>query len=260
MTATIEGAPGTTVAEAKPAPSPSELMDLRAESPIGLMRLALEKGAGIEQLSQLVELHERMATRQARQEFYAALARVRQKCPPLQHTRKANIATKGGGSYSFTYTELPEMQKALDPFLVAEGFSYTWDTEVSAAGMLTCVFHLRHALGHAESSRMTLPTENNSGMSPQQKVGAAMSFAQRRTMAAGLGVTTEEAGEPVEESDPTPISAAQIARLEDILAGKMVDVERFLRYMDVAAVKDIRTSDFKKAETALLSAKNRSKE
>lgn len=220
-----------------------------------LLQLAIERGAGVEALEKLVGLHERVTAREAALEFARQLADFQAKCPPIGKTKTAKIVTKGGGSYSYQYAPLEEIVRTVKPLLVARGFSYGWDAKVDERGqMLTCTCTLRHINGHRESSGFSLPVENPSAMSPQQKVGAALTFSQRYSLVAVLGLnTTEEDSDGVaREIDPTPINPDQLLELDDLVAESGTDRARFLKYLAIDALENLPAARYTEAKAALL--------
>lgn len=223
-----------------------------------LLHLAIEKGADVGALEKLVGLHERMMDREAAHEFARALAAFQAECPPIGKSKEAAIATKSGGSYKYTYAPLEEIVRTVKPLLIKHGFSYGWDSSV-AAGALTCVATLRHINGHSTSASFTLPIDNPSAMSPQQKVGAALTFAQRKTLESVLGLnTTEDDTDGVaREIDPTPISDGQLEQLEDLIADAEIDAARFLKFLAVAQLRDLPRVRFEEAKAAIAEKKRR---
>lgn len=217
-----------------------------------LLTLAIEKGSGVEALEKLVDLHERVTKREAALEFARALAEFQAECPAIGKNKTAEIPTRGGGKYSYQYAPLDTIVRTVKPLLIARGFSYGWDSKVEG-GALTCMCTLRHVNGHSESASFTLPVENASAMSPQQKVGAALTFAQRKTLESVLGLnTTEEDTDGVaREIDPTPIDDDQLAHLEDMLKETKTKVERFLKHFGIAKVADLPASQYKEAINVL---------
>lgn len=223
-----------------------------------LLQLAIEKGTGVEALEKLVDLHERVTAREAALEFARALAEFQSVCPPIGKVKTAQIATRSGSSYSYTYAPLDEIVRVVKPLLIARGFSYGWDSVVNG-GMLTCTCTLRHINGHSVPSSFTLPIENPSAMSPQQKVGAALTFAQRKTLESVLGLnTTEDDTDAVaREVDPTPITADQVEQIEDLLADAEIDVNRFLRFLGIARLVELPAVRFEEAKAAIAEKKRR---
>ena len=63
-----------------------------------LLRIAVERGAPVEQLEKLVDLHERMEQRQAARDFSAAFAAFQAECPSIVKNREGKVVTNKGGS------------------------------------------------------------------------------------------------------------------------------------------------------------------
>lgn len=213
-----------------------------------MIDLAIEKNVPVESLEKLFGLYERMTAREAAQEFNEALAKFRSECPAITKAKTANVAMKSGGAYSFTYADLPEIQTTVDPHLAANGFSYSWDSEAVGAALIKVTCTLRHINGHSTSASMTLPTENASAMSPQQKFGAAMSFGQRRTLAIVLGLKIEDEHPDTPRVDPTPINDDQATVIDDLLREIGGNARpRFLKHFEIGAVDQLRAVDYASA-------------
>jgi hypothetical protein len=215
-----------------------------------LLHFAIERGTPVEQLEKLVDLAERMERRDAAREFAAAMASFQAECPSIKKASRATVTTKGGGTYSYTYAELDDIAHVVNPILAKYGLSYGWDSTVTE-GTLTCVCTVRHLNGHSVASSFTLPIDNPSAMNPQQKVGAALTFAQRRSLSAALGLTTTNDDTDANPVDPTPISDDQVTELEDLIAETKSNRGRFLEFMGVASLAKIPASEYKRAITAL---------
>lgn len=231
--------------------------NLPASPETELIRLALERNLDVDKLEKLVALRFEMQTRQARMDFFAALAAFQRECPPIRHEKEAKIATKAGGSYAYTYAELDVIARKVNPILAKHGLSYRWNTTIEGA-TLACECIVSHVAGHFESSRFVVPVESASAMSPQQKYGAASTFAQRRSLSLALGLTTTDDDTDGAQVDETPIDDDQATAIHDLLAEKGFDgdrLTRFLRYMDAPSVEKIRAADYQKAVTALQQVK-----
>lgn len=217
-----------------------------------LLHLAIEKGAGVDALEKLVGLHERVTAREAALEFARQLADFQANCPPIGKVKTADIMTRSGGKYSYTYAPLEEIVRVVKPLLVARGFSYGWDSDVTGA-QLKVTATLRHVNGHFVTASFTLPIENASAMSPQQKVGAALTFAQRKTLESVLGLnTTEEDSDAVaREIDPTPITVDQVLELDDLITESGTNLPRFLKYLAVETLEQLPAARFAEAKAAL---------
>jgi hypothetical protein len=215
-----------------------------------LLRLAVERGTPVEQLTALVDLRERMEARQARREYFAALKAFQEEYAtnPVIKSRKADIVANRGADYAYKYANADDIVRHIGPMLMNHGLTHKWGAKTEGQ-MLTCTTIIMHVGGHAEASDFTVPTENKAGMSPQQKVGSAMSYAQARGLANALGITiTDEQPEVV---DPTPVSEEQLEDIQKACADYDVPVDRLLKLAGVKKASDIRRGDYLKVLAAI---------
>lgn len=225
-------------------------------SPAQLLHFAIAQNLPVESLERIVALSERMQDRAAAQEFAQAMAAFQRECPPIKKSSTAKIATRGGGSYSFNYAELDEIASVVNPILAKHGLSYSFDSKLDKE-LLTCVCTVRHINGHSVPSTFTLPTANESAMSAQQKVGAALTFAKRQSLTAALGITTTNEDPSVADANPAVINEDAALEIEELLTESGSNRARFLDFMGVERVVDIRVVDYKKAVNALGNALKR---
>lgn len=225
--------------------------------PIGsLLHLAIEKGITPDAMEKLVVLHERIEDRNAAKAFIGDLAAFKAECPPIVHSREANFSTRGGGKVKYSYTELDELALVIDPVLNKHGFSYGWDERLDK-GLVTTICTLYHVSGHTRQSSFTLPADNDSAASPQQKIGIADTYAKRRSLISVLGLTTAEKDPRTKEIDPSPIDEAQLQALEELLDDAEIDVPRFLKFLRVEKLADLPRVRFDEAKAAIAEKKRR---
>ncbi len=231
-------------------------------APSQLIIAALDRGIPAESLEKLVALQERMEARVAATEFEQALAKFRKECPSVFKTKRVEIEKRDGSTYGYDYAPLEDIMPAIEPHLAANGFSISWDRRCDKPGFMTSVCTLRHLNGHSRTSSFELPTESaNPGMSIQQKYGGAATFADRKTLQAVLGIVAGDEDKAATQAvDPTPISDDQRTAIEDLLAAatkgkpatKVASIRaRFLKYLDVKEIKDIRAVDYEVAVNSL---------
>jgi hypothetical protein len=203
-------------------------------------------------LGKLAEIQERFEKREAEKAFVEAFAEFRRRCPTIKKNRTANIKTESGTSYSFKYAERDEIASVVDPILEDLGFTYTWNT-TATKDFVTAECVLSHRGGHSKTSSFTVPTESRAGMSPQQKFSSASSFAQRLSFVNVLGLTTTEKDFDEKALDPTKITDDQATAIEDLIRENCDDDAkvRFLAFMGVEKVGQIRAADYGKAVRSL---------
>lgn len=226
-------------------------------TPTQLLWHAIDKGMAPEQLAILAELEEKIARRQAEVAFANAFAAFQRDCPPIKHTATANVTTKSGSRYSYTYAPLDEVDRVVKPMLAQHGLSYGWDVLVEGAGkLLTVITTIYHELGHSRASRFTVPTDSDAGMSPQQKFAAASQFAQRRGVALALGITTSDSDPDEAQVDPTPITEDQATEINDLIDDTKTKIAKVLEFAGVDAIAKIRAVDYQRVKDVLLQKRN----
>lgn len=221
-------------------------------TPEQLIFVAIQEKISPDALDKLVTLQERMNKTRAEKEFNAALVRFKQLCPAIKKNRTAKIGSEDAKSYSFTYAEIDQIAMTADPFLNECGFSYIWNQSATEK-MVTVECVLMHDGGHQRSAFFTVPAENKSGASPQQKYGGATTFAQRRSLAAVLGLVTSDKDFVAKDVDPAKVTDDQATVIRDMVAETCSDDDkvRFLAYMGVKTIEDIRAADYTKAIKSL---------
>jgi hypothetical protein len=218
-----------------------------------LLTLAVEQKVDVEMLERLSALKERLDDRQARQEFFAALGQFQDECPEVEKTSTAKILKHDGTiSFSYNYAKLEHIERVVRPHLRANGFSFNWDTEDSGnAVSATC--KLTHVGGHRESSKFSCPNSSPSrGMSAQQAVAAALSFAKRNSLVQVLGLTTTEPD--LDGADPASFDSINESQAADVMALATevgADLPRFLKYMKVDSIEEIPATQLQNAIASL---------
>jgi hypothetical protein len=255
-------APGTAVATTrKPRPKPTTRDKTPPPVPVapgmdGLIALALQQEAPVEALEKLLALKERVDAQTAAKAFFAAKAAFQIDCPPIRKEAKVAFAGGGGDRVSYSYAPLDDIDRIVRPIANRHGLSYSWRTSVEET-RLTAVCVLRHVDGHSEEAPFTCPTTTRAGMSEQQKYGAATTYAMRWSLIQVLGLITTDDTD-TKEVDPTPISADQLVSIEELLEAKRETVRtpekllpKFLKFMGVEKLAEIRATDYEKAVQAL---------
>ena len=229
-------------------------------SPLALIQFAIESKLPAAELKELVALAEHVEERDARRAFFVALAQFQSECPPLKKNKTAKIATDKGTGFQYSYAERDVIEEHIKPYREKYGFSHVFDMSVDEKGILTAVCTVLHVQGFTRSARFTVPTTSNSGSSPQQKYGAADSYAQRRAIASAYGINITDKEVPDEEVDPTKITEAQAMELSSMLNESGANREKFFAYFDVESMLDLRAANYTPAKAMLeekLAAKRR---
>lgn len=153
--------------------------------PMDLLQLAVEKGnVNVDTLDRLMAVRRELNAEKAREEYFAALAAFQAECPII-------LRSRAGHENRYNYAPLERIVKDVTPFLTKHGFSHQEDGVVTE-GWVEAIVTVTHRSGHQETKRFKVPAQSNAGMSPQQKYGAAMTYATRYAFCAAFGIRTAD--------------------------------------------------------------------
>lgn len=218
-----------------------------------LLRLAIQQGAPIEMLERLLDLHERIMARSAREEFVAALAAFQAQVGPVPRTARADITTKSGARYGYSYAPLDVIAEHIRGPLASHGLSYTWEVQPAGdrAVQVTCV--VRHVAGHEERASVIVPVDSAARMSDAQAYGAALTYGRRQSLVSALGLTSadEDTDGATARHQAGTITPEQALDLEALIQETGTDRARFLAWLGVSRLEDITLADLPRAIKAL---------
>jgi hypothetical protein len=207
--------------------------------------IELAKGnVPIETMRELVNIYREERAHQARTEFDAAFAQFKAACGPILHDKTANIATKSGAKFSYTFASLSAVERHVGPKLTELGFSYSWDDDYTDKAIRsTCV--LWHKGGHSRRSQFQCSLESDAGQTPQQKSKSAMSFAHRCSLISVLGLsTTDTDTDGADTSAELTIGPGQLHDIEALIAEVGADKAKVLAFFDVKRLEDMTVSNY----------------
>jgi hypothetical protein len=219
-----------------------------------ILRTAVDKGMDTDQLDKLVKLFEHMEDRRARQQFADDFAKFQSQCPPIAKTASTKSPTKAGGSFGYTYAPLDEIDRTVKPILANYGFSYSWDSQV-CDDRLRVVCKLRHRNGHVEMAECELPLDASGVSNKAHQVGAVMSYAERYSLNAVLGLSMQD----TDGIPPTmdSITLEQANRINDLmiqLEDAKIDPckQAMLEWAGVSTIAEIPADKYNQAVATLM--------
>lgn len=218
-----------------------------------ILATAVESGRSPEELGRLLDVYERMKTIQREAEFNEAFARFQAECPTIRRDRQADIVTKSGSKFGYSYASLDEIERVILPVLTKHGFSRSYDSKVDGANLLV-VCRLSHRSGHSREACFPCPTESTGAMSAAQKYGAALTYARRQSFVSVCGLSVgdpdvdgaDDGGEP-----PKRITVEQVRSLQDFIIEVGADLTKLKAYFKVQAIDEL-TEDQLEAANRML--------
>jgi len=155
-------------------------------TPQNLIAIAIEKGAGVEQLEKLMELQLKWQANEARKDFMRAMSDFQSSVPVIE--KKKLVAF---GNTKYKYAELGEIFQTIQGTLSHCGLSYRWELEEDG-GKIKCTCIISHVNGHSERTTMTANKDASGGKNDIQAHGSATTYLQRYSLIAALGLTTAQ--------------------------------------------------------------------
>lgn len=152
-------------------------------TPAAMLDRAITSGASVEVMERLLALQERFEANQARKKFDSAMAEVRKDLPEITKTK-----TAGRDGYGYKYEDLSEIVSALTPVLGKVGLSFRWRTETIAVNAVKVTCILSHRDGHSEETSLSSSSDTSGGKNAIQAIGSAVTYLQRYTLKAALGI------------------------------------------------------------------------
>lgn len=116
----------------------------------------------------------------------AALVAFQADLPKVAKNKTANVPMKGGGSYRYTYADLPDVSDATIPLLTKNGLSFHCAPARCDDGSYELRGILRHTSG--ESDTGALPLMGRS----MQELGSGITYGRRYLLGCMTGVITDD--------------------------------------------------------------------
>jgi hypothetical protein len=220
-------------------------------TPMQMLQLAMERGADLDRLQQLMDLQQRWEANEARKAYVAAMARFKSNPPELRKNKHVAFTTSKGTT-EYDHATLADVCAAATTGLAAVGISHRWDVSQDS-GLITVRCVLTHDQGHSERVSMTAPADTSGQKNAIQAIASAVTYLQRYTLLAITGLAArdmDDDGRGAGASVAT-ITAEQAADLQALIEEVGVDRGKFLGWLKVETIADIPAAQYRKAIAAL---------
>lgn len=222
-----------------------------AMTPAEMLNHAVSTGAGIEIIDKLMTLQERWEANQARKAFDQAMAAVRAELPVIGKNREVDFTTSKGRT-NYRFEDLGEIARVVNPILAKHGMSYRYrTTQEGAMVSVTCI--VSHRDGHAEENTLSAGKDDSGNKNSIQAVGSTISYLQRYTLKAALGIaaSADDDGQKSEAPEIEFITDEQVQELQKLIEEAGTDTETFCRVGKIESVPDLPAIGFDKAKAWL---------
>jgi hypothetical protein len=217
-------------------------------TPMTMIDRALATGAAPETLEKLLALQERWEANQGRKAFDEAMAAAKAEIPTIRKNRTVDFTSSKGRTH-YKHEDLAEIAATVNPILGKHGLSYRFKTTNAPNEPITVTCIITHRLGYFEETTLSGPRDDSGNKNAIQQVGSTLTYLQRMTLKAALGLAAAEDddGQKSDAETSGPISQDQTAKVLALIEATDTDIEKFCRYFNVEAVPKLTASQLPRA-------------
>lgn len=225
-------------------------------TPMDMLNRAVSQGAGIEVLEKLMGLQERWEANQARKAFDEAMAAAKAEIPTIKKNRTVDFTSSKGRTH-YQHEDLAEVAKTVNPILSKYGLSYRFRTSSppNEAVTVTCV--VSHRLGYSEENTLSAGRDESGNKNSIQAVGSTLTYLQRMTLKAALGLAAAADDDGKHADDTGTITEAEREIILTMVSDTESDIEKFCEVMGIESVATMPAAMFRRAVAKLQAKKQR---
>ena len=196
-----------------------------APAPSGDLITALERASrdpnvDPAKLSALLDVYERVETRNAVVAFNTAMAEMQPQLPTIQKNGAIKYKDR-----ETPYALFEDIQKAIREIAEAHGFSFRFETgrTDNADVIVTCI--VAHAAGHETHTTLQGPVDNTGAKNAVQAIGSTTKYLMRYTLCAALNIIIEGEDDDAQLGGGEPTNREPIERGERMKSKEQVYAE-----------------------------------
>ena len=216
-------------------------------------RLATNPQLNVEVFDRLLTVRRQEEDRAAERAFNLAMSLAKGELQPVLKTRDVDFQSNkpGAARTKYKYENFADVARVVDPVFAAHGLSYRFAVDQqSDLVRVTCI--VSHADGYSDRVRLEGKVDPGStGMSMVQALGSALTYLQRYSLRAAIGlaaaidddgrgaggsspkITTEQANELQKLIDQTGRSQATLLKLVGVESVIDMNVDQYTRAREV---------------------------
>lgn len=155
-----------------------------------LILKAVESQVPVETMERLLAMRKDLKQEQAKEAYYAALARFQSICPIIKKTKEVKDKS---GKVRYRYEPLDGIIAQVKDTLKQCDLSYTFRTlpAVDTSGV-DVVCETSHILGFTQTSSVHIDIDQEAFMNQAQKSGSALTYAKRYAFCNAFGILTSD--------------------------------------------------------------------
>lgn len=219
-------------------------------TPMDMLNRAVAQGANIDVLEKLMGLQERWESGQARKAFDEAMASAKAEIPVIAKNRTVDFTSQKGRTH-YKHEDLAEIARTVTPVLAKNGLSYRYRTSSAPNEPVSVTCIVFHRGGHSEENTLSAGRDDSGNKNSIQAVGSAITYLQRMTLKAALGLAASDDDDANSVDPPNFVNEKQVAELIDLAESVGADRGAFCKYMKIPSLVALPAKDFDRAVAAL---------
>ena len=217
-------------------------------TPMEMLGRAIERGVDADTLDKLMALKERFDAAEARKAFDAAMSEAKAKMPVIHKGREVDFVGKNSGlQTNYRFEDMGIIAKTVDPILSEFGLSYRFRTEQHEGGAISVTCIVSHRDGHSEENTLTAGRDETGNKNNLQQVGSTITYLQRYTLKAALGLAASEDTDGARPDEADTISEEQRDEILDRASAIGAGVDKLCRVLRVDAIQFLPQRDYERA-------------
>lgn len=158
-------------------------------TPMQMLGLAVQQGMPIETLRELMQMRKEWEADEARKAYAKALAAMKATIP-IEVFKRKKVDIPGGAK--FKHAELADVVDAAVEAMGKFGFVHSWKPTKQTDEFIEITCIITHELGHKEETALRSAYDSsNPKMPPLHRLGSTVSYLERYTLVAALGVAAK---------------------------------------------------------------------
>ena len=239
-----------------------KLIPVRLNSPTAIMQMGAMGKWDPKLIMDMLEAQKAWDAHESKKAFARDMALFKKDPPEILKTAHVSFYNLKNQLVEWDHAELGKIAEAINERLADYNFFANWDWDMPDPKKIKTTCKLTHAEGHSESVTMWGPPDTSGNKDELKAAASTNTILQRLTLLAVVGLAAKgiDKESPIEADLVKFITPDQAKTINDIIAKKNIDIERFLVYAKAEKVEEILESKFKDVKANLDKAKTKERE
>lgn len=212
-----------------------------------IAKAAADPNVDVAKLEKLLDMQERIMSKQAEIEYNLDMNSLRAEIPPV-------VRNKANNQTNSKYADLEAVQKVVAPLLAKYGFYDRYEDDFPCERMVGTTCEIVHKNGFSRKNRVQFALDDvgikgSVNKTTTHATASSMTYGQRLSLCRALGIQITVDNDGNNEKAVLPNEFA--VELDLLITETKTDKVKFLQFMKADSVQNILAKDYIKAKKAL---------